>query len=183
MARTKAKSERTVTKATIKNKEQQHKHNNQEEENKQQAPMSYLPVIKTAKKVHDATDFGRTNSQDDIVEGDASRASANDGNASKRQLSGVAVGAGLVGLAVGGPLIGVVAAGGAAAVATSKGQAGEVARKGGDVVADAGKRLKEFNRKHKVTEKTSRGLIKGCEWVSEKLNKNSSANTSSSRQQ
>lgn len=145
--------------------------------------MSYLPVVKTAKKAHDVTDFGRTNSQDDIVEGDASRATDDDGNASKRQLTGAAVGAGLAGLVLGGPVLGIVAAGGAAAVATSKGQAGEVARKSGDVVADAGKRLKKFNQKHKVTEKTSKGLIKGCEWVSEKLNKNNSAHSPSSRHQ
>lgn len=172
----------------------------------------HLPVVKTTKRAHDVTNFGRSDShhpEANIVEADASRADddGHNNHANKRQLSGAAVGAGLAGLALGGPLLGIVAAGGAAAVATSKGQAGEVARKGGDVVADAGKRLKkfnekhkvtektskgvvgagkrlsEFNQKHKVTEKTSKGIIKGCEWVSEKLNNtNSSANSSSKHQ-
>jgi len=70
---------------------------------------------------------------------------------------------------LGGPLIGAVAAGGAALAATTKGQAGQVARAGGETMASMGDRLQKINRKHKVTQKTSKGIVKGCHWVTKKL--------------
>lgn len=88
---------------------------------------------------------------------------------SRRQVGGAAALGGVAGLVVGGPLVGLVAAGGAAAVATSKGKAGDVARAGGDVMSDAGVRLKRFDRKHHIVEKTSNGIVKGCQWVSKQI--------------
>lgn len=88
----------------------------------------------------------------------------------QRQVVGAAVVGGLAGLLVAGPILGLVAAGGAAAIATTRGQAGNVARSTGDVMSDAGTRLKRFDEKHRVVEKTSKGVVKGCAWVSKKLN-------------
>lgn len=87
----------------------------------------------------------------------------------RRQVGGAAVAGGIAGLVLLGPVIGLVAAGGAAAVATSRGKAGQVARASGDVVSDAGSRLKQFDEKHHVVAKTSSGIVKGCSWVSNKL--------------
>jgi hypothetical protein len=86
-----------------------------------------------------------------------------------RQLGGAAVAGGLVGLVFGGPIIAVVAAGGAVLAVTTKGQAGNVARASGDVMASAGDRLRKVDRKHHVVEKTSKGVVKGCNWVSRRL--------------
>ena len=86
-----------------------------------------------------------------------------------RQVSGAAVVGGIVGCCLLGPLVGIIAAGGAVALATSKGTAGTVARSTGDVAADAGVRLNEFNKKHHIVEKTSHGIVKGCRWVSHQL--------------
>ena len=86
-----------------------------------------------------------------------------------RQVSGAAVVGGILGCCLLGPFVGIVAAGGAAALATSKGTVGTVARSTGDVAADAGIRLNEFNKKHRIVEKTSHGIAKGCHWVSDKL--------------
>jgi uncharacterized protein YcfJ len=86
-----------------------------------------------------------------------------------RQLGGAAVAGGLVGLVLGGPIIAAVAAGGAALAVTTKGQAGNVARASGDTMASAGDRLRKVDRKHHVVEKTSKGIVKGCNWVSRRL--------------
>jgi hypothetical protein len=98
----------------------------------------------------------------------------------RRQVGGAAVAGGIAGLLLLGPLMGILAAGGAAAVATSRGKAGEVARASGDVVADAGSRLQQFDQKHGVTEKTSRGFVKSCQWMSKQFHnpQRQSANTS-----
>jgi hypothetical protein len=92
-----------------------------------------------------------------------------DDSATLRQVSGAAVVGGIVGCCLLGPLVGIIAAGGAAALATSPGSAGTVARSTGDVAADAGVRLNDFNKKHHIVEKTSKGIVKGCRWVSEQL--------------
>lgn len=92
-----------------------------------------------------------------------------------RQVSGAAVVGGIVGCCLLGPFVGIIAAGGAAALATSKGTAGTVARSTGDVAADAGVRLNEFNKKHHIVEKTSHGIVKGCRWVSDQLKDKPSA--------
>ena len=89
----------------------------------------------------------------------------------RRQVGGAAALGGIAGLIAVGPLVGVIAAGGAAAVAaTSRGQAGQVARKSGDLMADAGVRLQRFDRKHHVVERTSKGVKKGCHWVTKQFN-------------
>jgi hypothetical protein len=86
-----------------------------------------------------------------------------------RQLGGAAVAGGLVGLVLGGPIIAAVAAGGAVLAVTTKGQAGNVARASGDAMASAGDRLRKVDKKHHVVEKTSKGIVKGCNWVSRRL--------------
>lgn len=92
-----------------------------------------------------------------------------------RQVAGAAAVGGLVGLCFVGPVVALVAAGGAAVIATSRGKAGEVARSTGEVAANAGDRLQQLNRKHKVVEKTSNGIVNGCRWMSHKLKKPSTA--------
>jgi len=87
----------------------------------------------------------------------------------RQQVGGAAVVGGLAGLVLGGPVVALVAAGGAAALATRPGRPGEVARAAGDVSAQAGKRLQKINQKHKVAERTSEGVVKGCNWVSKKI--------------
>jgi hypothetical protein len=86
-----------------------------------------------------------------------------------RQVGGAATAGCLAGLVLAGPVIALLAAGGAAAVATSRGKPGDFARHSGEVMADAGDRLKRFDEKHQVVEKSS-------QWVSKTfhLNKSSS---------
>lgn len=90
---------------------------------------------------------------------------------SNRQLKGAAVAGGVTGLVLIGPATGLLAAGGAVLAASSKGKVGEVARATGDSVSDLGRSLKKFDRKHSITEKASKGIVKGCNWVSKKLDK------------
>jgi hypothetical protein len=108
---------------------------------------------------------------DDML--DAGNAETNDDdrneNNTLRQVGGAAVVGGIIGLCLVGPLVGVVAAGGAAALATSKGVGGDVARSTGDVASNAGDRLQDLNKKHRIVERSSNGFIKGCRWVSNKL--------------
>jgi hypothetical protein len=87
----------------------------------------------------------------------------------KRQVGGAAVAGGLAGLLLAGPVGCVVVAGGAAMCATTRGQVGNVARASGDTAATAGDRLKRLDQKHHVVKKTSRGVVKGCNWVSHQL--------------
>jgi hypothetical protein len=87
----------------------------------------------------------------------------------KRQVGGAAVAGGLAGLLLAGPVGCVVLAGGAAIFATTRGTAGNVARASGDMMASAGDRLKKLDQKHHVVNKTSRGIVGGCNWVSHKL--------------
>lgn len=86
-----------------------------------------------------------------------------------RQVGGAAVAAGIAGTLLVGPVIGLVAAGGAAVVATKKGTAGNVARASGDVVANAGERIRKFDQNHHVTKKVGKGFVKGAKFVSSKL--------------
>lgn len=82
-----------------------------------------------------------------------------------RQVGGAAALGGLAAFLVAGPVVGVIAAGATAAVATSQSKAGDIARKGGDVMADAAVRLKRFNREHHVVEKATKGVKKGYRCV------------------
>ena len=58
---------------------------------------------------------------------------------------------------------------GAAAVATFPGVAGNVARAAGDTTANAIVQLKWFDCQHGVVKKTSKGIIKGGQWVSKPM--------------
>jgi hypothetical protein len=87
----------------------------------------------------------------------------------KRELGGAAVAGGVLGLVVGGPIIAAVAAGGCALAVTTKGQGGKVVRAGGEAVACVGDRLKKINKKHRVVQKTGKGITKGCNWVAKKV--------------
>lgn len=86
-----------------------------------------------------------------------------------RQVGGAAVAAGIAGTLLIGPVVGLVAAGGAAVMATKKGTAGNVMRASGDVVANAGDRVKKFDQKHQMSKKAGRGFVKGAKWMSKKL--------------
>jgi hypothetical protein len=87
----------------------------------------------------------------------------------KRQVGGAAVAGALAGLLLAGPVGCVVVAGGAALCATTRGQVGNVARASGDMMATAGDRLKRLDQNHHVVDKTSKGIVKGCNWVSRRL--------------
>lgn len=88
----------------------------------------------------------------------------------RRQIGGAAAVGGIAGFIFMGPVVALVVAGGVAvAAATGKGAVGDVARATGDVACHAGDRVQQFNRKHKKTKKTSRGIVKGCHWVSKKI--------------
>lgn len=87
----------------------------------------------------------------------------------KRQVGGAAAAGAIAGLVLGGPILACIAAGGAAAMATSRSKAGDVARQSGEAMANAGDRLRRFDNKHKVVQKTSRGLSKSANWVSKKV--------------
>lgn len=92
---------------------------------------------------------------------------------SKRQVGGAAVAGGIVGLALAGPVIGMAAAGGAALIASkNKGDAGKAARVTGDAMGDLGSSIKKFDKKHNIKEKTSKGIVKGCNWISSRLQRN-----------
>jgi hypothetical protein len=88
--------------------------------------------------------------------------------ATSRQVGGAAVAGGLVGLLIAGPVGALVAAGGSAIVATSaRGKAGEIARSSGDVVANAGDKLKQVDQKHHVTTRASESISKSCAKIKE----------------
>lgn len=89
----------------------------------------------------------------------------------KRQMQGAAIAGGVTGLVLIGPAAGLLVAGGAALVTSGKGDIGKAARATGDSVSDLGKRLKKYDKKHNIKEKTSRGIVKGCDWVSKRLSK------------
>jgi hypothetical protein len=92
-----------------------------------------------------------------------------EGEATHRQLGGAAVAGGILGLVIAGPVIGVVVGIGAAVASTTKGKTGQVARAGGETMAAAGDRLKKWDQKHHIIEKTSNAVIKGCNSISKKL--------------
>merc|ERR1712232_1046444 len=80
---------------------------------------------------------------------------------------------GVAGLLVGGPVVGLAtAAGGAYLAHKQKGTVGKIARDCGDAVADAGVRVKKFDKKHKVKKKTIKGVKDGITWVQKKINNN-----------
>ena len=88
----------------------------------------------------------------------------------KRQIQGAAVFAGGAGLVLLGPAASIMLAAGGAVLATSgKGEIGKAARATGDSMSDVGRSLKFFDKKHSLKEKTSRGIVKGCDWVSKRL--------------
>eukprot|EP00536_Pseudo-nitzschia_multiseries_P008827 jgi/Psemu1/306063/fgenesh1_kg.232_\ len=88
----------------------------------------------------------------------------------KRQVRGAAVAGGVTGLVLLGPAAGLLAAGGAALATTSgKGKVGETARATGDSISDLGKSIKKFDEKHRIKEKTSESIVKGCKWITKKL--------------
>ena len=90
----------------------------------------------------------------------------------KRQIQGAAVAGGLTGLVLLGPAAGLLAAGGAAlATSSGKGEIGKAARATGDSVSDLGRSLKKFDKKHKIKDKTVKGIVTGCDWVSKRLSK------------
>lgn len=87
--------------------------------------------------------------------------------ASRRQAAGAAVGGGVVGYVLGGPILALAGAGGGAvAASSSSGKIGNVARRSGDAVADAGDRIRRFNSEHRVVEKASTSIKKTCDKVS-----------------
>ncbi len=88
---------------------------------------------------------------------------------SKRQVRGAAVAGGLTGLVLIGPAAGLLVAGGAALATGSKGEIGKAARAAGDSVSDLGRSLKKFDEKHDIKKKTTKGIVKGCDWVSKRL--------------
>ena len=95
---------------------------------------------------------------------------------SKRQVRGAAVAGGLTGLVLIGPAAGLLAAGGAVLATGGKGDVGKAARTTGDSISDLGRSLKKFERKHSIKEKTTTGIVKGCDWVSKRLSKDKGSN-------
>jgi len=88
---------------------------------------------------------------------------------SSRQLKGVAVAGGVAGTVLLGPAVGLLAAGGAVLATSGRGEIGRAARFTGDKVADAGRSLKKYDEQHHIQEKTRRGILRGCDWVSKRL--------------
>lgn len=140
-----------------------------------------MSVIKSSQAASDNDDLvlvdGEKEEQDNNINDDEdedeestdddNNENGNDDPGTRRQVVGAGVAGGITGLVLGGPLLGLVGAGGAAAVAkTSRGKPGDFARKSGDVMASAGDRIKKYDEKHRVVEKTSGSIRKGCEWVS-----------------
>lgn len=89
--------------------------------------------------------------------------------AALRVMGGAAVVGGVAGLLLVGPVVGLAAAGGAAALSTTKGRAGDVTRATGEVVANAGSRLKKLDQKHHITDKATNGVVKSANWISNKI--------------
>lgn len=106
---------------------------------------------------------------DDEKHDDAKKTGTTTKTFTKRQVGGAAAVGGIVGLIVAGPVIAIAAGIGVAVAATTKGKVGDVARASGDVVVSAGERLKQLDKKHQVTETTSKVIVKGCKTVSKSL--------------
>ena len=115
----------------------------------------------------------------DVVVEDHVQAPPNENPHTGRQLKGAAVAGAAAGLVVGGPLLAAVAAGGAVYAATAKGNGGDIARNMGDGVADVGVRLKRFNRKHQISNKTAKGLSKASDWAVNRMKPKPSSSTTS----
>ena len=123
----------------------------------------------THSDIDSEVEYGLEPNVDDVSREEARHRDQDNLQGTKRQVGGAAVAAGLAGAILVGPVVGLVAAGGAAVVATTKGSAGNVARAAGDVTANAGERLRKFDKKHQVTSKASKGFVKGAKWVSNKI--------------
>lgn len=80
-----------------------------------------------------------------------------------RQFAGAAVAGAIAGTMLAGPVGLVVVGGGAAIASTTKGKGGDIARKGGDAMANVGDKLKHLNQKHHITEKTKKGFSKAAQ--------------------
>jgi hypothetical protein len=138
----------------------------------QQQPASAYPYPPPTNQAYEAKPeivFGVEEQQVSPNASDEVNNTNNENPHTKRELRGAAVAGGLVGLLLGGPIVGAVAAGGAALAATTKGQAGQVSRASGAAVSTVGDRMRKINKKHHVVEKTSKGVAKGCNWVSKRV--------------
>jgi hypothetical protein len=91
----------------------------------------------------------------------------------RRQMAGAAAVGGVAGLVLVGPLVALAAAGGAAALVASKrnGPVANSTRATGEVVANVGGSIKQFEDKHQFAHKTASSVSQGCNWVSTKFNR------------
>jgi len=87
----------------------------------------------------------------------------------RRVVGGAAAAGAIAGLVLAGPIVAIAVAGGAAAVATTRGKAGEVTRATGEVMAQAGDRLQNLDKKHKISEKAANAFSKNARWLTERL--------------
>ena len=135
-----------------------------------QNPMYSPPIVK-AEAVIDQTLPPPTETNPNFSNNANTNTVGNEGHNphTSRQLKGAAVAGGVAGLMLVGPVVGVAAAAGAAYAVTSKSDGGNIARNVGDSVADAGVRLKRFNRKHQVVAKTTKQVSKATDWATQRL--------------
>ena len=68
-----------------------------------------------------------------------------------------------------GPVVGLAAAAGGAVLATTKGKGGDIARATGDAAADVGARLQKMDKKHHISEKATKSIVKSANWVSKQV--------------
>jgi hypothetical protein len=87
----------------------------------------------------------------------------------KRQLCGASIAGCMAGWLCGGPLVGAAAAGAASLAVSSRSQTGEVARASGEAVAKVGDRIKKFDQKHHLVDKTTDGATKGFDWSAKRI--------------
>jgi hypothetical protein len=96
------------------------------------------------------------------------------GGGTTKQIGGAAVLGGITGLVLGGPITAVVVASGVALCAATPGSGPvrDVSRATGDVVATTGQQLHQWDQKHGVSRKTSKTIVKGCQWMNHKISPN-----------
>jgi hypothetical protein len=88
---------------------------------------------------------------------------------SKQEVHGAAALGAIVGIFLGGPIIAALAAAIAAYLAAVKeGSVGDFCRKGGKAANDLGKSIVKAEKKHHWLDKTTKGLVKGANWVETK---------------
>jgi hypothetical protein len=124
--------------------------------------------------------FKRQKKEEDVLSEKASNSQesgSTNGRATKRQIGGAATLGCVTGFLLVGPGVALIAAGGAAVAATTETKAGDVARASGDAVAAVGDRLARINQKHHVVDRTSKGLVKGANWMTRKLQSKSDSDT------